>query len=380
MKKAGAKKSKGSRMIISTCKAVSRTYCLKKFNRKKLGWDATQDAKLMSEDQKKYDVHFTGVAYDKRYPDTVWCGFSSWAHDLLVTFNTKTKKFKSKGFIPLCEKEEKKIHRGLQIGPDGKVYFGTASLVTIKERHYAPGGRLFRYDPGKDEYEFLGRPVKHDYIQNIDVDHERGIVYGATYPAGWFFGWDIEKQKLLFNAYTVNVPHQVCVDDEGQCWATYSTLPGGGKLCLMKYSTKTGKLTWTDVTFPGNSGGVDSFVNGGDGYLYIGAHSGALLRLDPRKAKMDCIVQPSVASGFGALSQPIQGKIYGITGKDEFSQVFSYDLKTQAVVLYGPAYDDKRKTYNHRPHELVMGPNNCLYCPETDNFERQCYFWETKLK
>jgi len=370
-------------ITIKRSKATSRGYCVREFDRNKARAAATQDNARMAEEQKKYDIHFTGVAYDKRYP-VVWCGFTSFIGDLLWTFDPKTKQFESKGFTAVREEQEIKIHRGLQVGPDGKLYFGTAALVNTQQRHDAPGGRLFSYDPGKDEYEFLGRPLEHDYIQTIDVDHKRGIIYGATYPVGRFFAWDIEKQKLLLDAHISHWPHQVCVDDQGQCWAAYSVAAMSPKSNLMKYNPDTGKLTWTDVSLPGEderrSTAIDSFVNGRDGFLYVGTSSGALMRIDPVRTHVDTIMKPAPSDGFGALAPPVRGKIYGIAGKYTTSEVFSYDLATGDMVFYGPAYDAKRKTTICRPHELVMGPNRCLYCPETDNFERQCYFWETKLR
>lgn len=362
--------------------ATSRGYCVKEFDRNKLKVEATQEAGEMSEEQKKYDIHFTGVAYDRSYP-VVWCGFTSFAGDLLWTFDPKTKNFKSCGFMPLREEHEVKIHRGLQVGPDGCLYFGTAALPTIPQRHDAAGGRLFRYDPKADTYDFLGRPLAHDYIQTIDVDHKRGIIYGATYPCAHFFGWDMESRKLLFSAYTGEYPHQVIVDDAGNCWSSYVTVPSLGTRPLMKYSPHSRKLTWTDVALPGEDrlqdASIDSFVNGGDGYLYIGANTGALFRVDPKKTKAEMIFKPAASRGFGALAPPVRGKIYGIAGTYKTTEVFSYNLDNGDVVLYGPAHDRKRDTTICRPHELVLGPNRCLYCPETDNFERQCYFWEIQL-
>jgi len=376
-------KNKHRPMHASTTRrstAVSRGYCVREFDRHKA--QGTQDAARMSEEQKKYDIHFTGVAYDRRFP-WIWCGFTSFAGDLLWTFDPKTKKFKSRNFTPHREEQEVKIHRGLQVGPGGCLYFGTAGLPTLPQRHAAPGGRLFRYDPHADQYEFLGRPVEHDYIQTIDVDHKRGIIYGATYPCPYFFGWDIQKRRLLFSAYIGEYPHQVCVDDRGNCWASYVTAPHLGRRPLMKYSPDSRKLTWTDLALPGEErlqdASIDSFVNGGDGCLYIGTDTGALFRVDPDRVKAEMVVKAAASKGFGALAPPVRGKIYGIAGTYTTTEVFSYDLATGDTVRYGPAYDARRKTTICRPHELVMGPDRCLYCPETDNFERQCYFWEIKL-
>ena len=275
-------------MTIEKSRAVSRGYCVREFDRSKARAAATQDEVLAAEEQKRYDIHFTGVAYDRRYP-VVWCGFTSFLGDLLWSFDPKTKEFESKGFIALREEEEVKIHRGLQVGPDGNLYFGTASLVDIRQRHDAPGGRLFRYDPRRDEYEFLGRPIAHDYIQNIDVDHERGIIYGATYPCGHFFAWDMEKRKPLMQAYIDHWPHQVCVDDQGDCWTTYSLNPGGSKFNLLRYSPKSGKLTWTDVALPGDDErqytSIDSFVNGGDHHQARGKYW--VRRSQPARTRKD---------------------------------------------------------------------------------------------
>ena len=381
------------RMTVTRSHAVGAGYCVREFDRAKVDADATQDFSQMSEEQKKYDIHFTGVAYDERYPQ-IWCGFTSFAGDLLWTLDPQTKAFESRGFGRVREEHEIKIHRGLQVGPDGCLYFGTAALVSTPQHAEAAGGRLFRYDPAADKYECLGRPIERDYVQTIDVDYRRGIIYGATYPTPWFFGWDMASGKLLFKALLNDHPHQVCVDDDGRCWASFAPYPWDqGKHQLVNYNPDTSKLNWTDVHLPGEGSlndaageagqteaGIDSFINGGDGFLYMGVSTGALLRLEPGKLKVEMLLKPAPSNGFGALSPPADGKIYGIAGTYKTSEVFSYDLRNHEVVLYGPAYDAEKDTTICRPHELVAGPNNCLYCPETDNFERQCYFWEIELK
>lgn len=380
-------------MTITKSAAASRGHCVREFDRSKAGAEGTQDFSLMTEEQKKYDIHFTGVAYDRRY-SVVWCGFCSFGGDLLWTFDPKTKQFESKGFTRVGEEHEIKIHRGLQAGPDGCLYFGTAALVSTQQHFEAAGGRLFRYDPSSDKYECLGRPIERDYIQNIDIDYQRGIIYGTTYPTPWFFGWDMAGGKLLFKALLSDHPHQVCVDDDGRCWAHYAPRPWDVRRHhLVNYDPAAGKINWTDVRVPGagslndaageagqSDTDIDSFINGGDGFLYMGVSTGALLRLDPRAGKIDMVIKPATSNGFGALSPPVDGKIYGIAGTYTTAEVFSYDLDSRDVVLYGPAYDAERDTTICRPHELVRGPENRLYCPETDNFERQCYFWEIELK
>ncbi|MBM4047658.1 MAG: hypothetical protein FJ279_21340 [Planctomycetes bacterium] len=93
----------------------------------------------------------------------------------------------------------------------------------------------------------------------------------------------------------------------------------------------------------------------------------------------DFIIKPTITRGFGALTRPDTGRIYGIAGGGDATEVLAYDLKSGEVVLHGPAHDAKRNTRIFRPHELVLGPNRRLYCPETDNPHRQCYFWEIAL-
>ena len=143
-------------------------------------------------------------------------------------------------------------------------------------------------------------------------------------------------------------------------------------------------MTWTKIELPGDRRDpitqIDAFVNGGDGFLYIGADTGALLQLDPKKGRVKLAARPSASRGFGALSPPVKGRIYGVAGRDETNEAFAYDLASGNLVNYGPVYDSNRKTFAQRPHELVLSPNRTLYCPETDNFDRQCYFWEIELK
>jgi len=72
-------------------------------------------------------------------------------------------------------------------------------------------------------------------------------------------------------------------------------------------------------------------------------------------------------------------KLCGIAGMGVETQAFSYNLEDGEAVLYGRAEDTERNTTIFRPRELVLGPRNCLYCPETDNPEHQCRFRETTL-
>ena len=51
-----------SRTVVRKAGAESHGYCVREFDRCKARGGE------MSEEQKKYDIHFTGVAYDPKYP------------------------------------------------------------------------------------------------------------------------------------------------------------------------------------------------------------------------------------------------------------------------------------------------------------------------
>ncbi|WP_054950758.1 ligand-binding sensor domain-containing protein [Numidum massiliense] len=68
---------------------------------------------------------------------------------------------------------------GVTVDPDGNVYIGTyrSSL-------------LFRYVPGADHVELIGKPIKGEsYIWRLASD-DQGRIYGGTYPGGKVFQYD----------------------------------------------------------------------------------------------------------------------------------------------------------------------------------------------
>jgi len=80
------------------------------------------------------------------------------------------------------------------------------------------------------------------------------------------------------------------MDGQGNLWGTWLQSYGVGfntppRTSLFRYNPDRGETTWYKVSlpalYPGDVAYVDSALNGGDGYIYLGTTAGALLRLDP---------------------------------------------------------------------------------------------------
>ncbi|WP_181346946.1 WD40 repeat domain-containing protein [Thalassobacillus sp. CUG 92003] len=73
----------------------------------------------------------------------------------------------------------------LTVDPEGKVYIGSYS-----------NGNLYRYTPGDDKVENLGKAISGEsYIWRISSD-EQGRIYGGTYPNGKVFQYDPETDEF----------------------------------------------------------------------------------------------------------------------------------------------------------------------------------------
>jgi sugar lactone lactonase YvrE len=112
-------------------------------------------------------------------------GVNSW----LVEFDPETKKMEVvvdahkaigtdlKGFG-----SQAKIHTRNNVGASGKIYFGTKQGYPSKEekREDYPGGYPMAYDPKTGKTQVFPIPVKHEGINSITPDEERGVAYIST--------------------------------------------------------------------------------------------------------------------------------------------------------------------------------------------------------
>ena len=233
--------------------------------------------KLLRSDPKVRDnwISFTAVEWNAM-EKCLYLGLTAFDTDIFWRFDPNTAQFESLGFKDVARDPQYiKIHRGLTPDHEGGYYFGTAGLLDLDERNSAPGGAIYHYTHG--QFESLGLPVPHDYIQHIEVDLERHRVYGVTYPVVQFFDYDIDAQVTRFKFFTGSHFHESGLDDAGYLWGTWHT---NGGHCLFRYHPDVGSPEYFydpipnldpdhKFNFPLN-GPIDSIINGRDGHLYFG--------------------------------------------------------------------------------------------------------------
>ena len=310
----------------------------------------------------------------------LFCGTTSFANDLIQSFDPATGQFESMRYQDFGEMYEIKIHRALDLGNDGMLYGATSSLHDVDERDQAPGGKIFRFDPKTRQYELLCIPKPHDYIQTTTLDSQRGMIYGFNYPVFNFFAYSLAKGKVVFQQYMGSITHISAVDDDGGYWGTW-----GHAHKLFRYDPATNELTYhkTELTSGCDSlmykgaGPIDGMINGHDGLLYIGGEKGELYSLDPKTAQVEYLGRPVPTNRLPGLCLGPDGMLYGVTGTDDNVVIFAYDRAARSFDVLGQVRDASGEAC-FRPHDLRM-VNDRLFVGETDNPKRTCYLWECEL-
>lgn len=59
-----------------------------------------------------------------------------------------------------------------------------------------PGGHLLYYDMNSGEFEDLAIAPHNEGILTMNMDTVRGLIYGLTWPTGYFFRFDIKKREM----------------------------------------------------------------------------------------------------------------------------------------------------------------------------------------
>ncbi len=91
---------------------------------------------------------------------------------------------------------------------DGKLYFATHigyySMVDGMEKmgippagyKEYPGGHLLAYDMKSGKYDNLAIAPAQRGILAMNMDTKRKIIYGLTWPTGYFFRYDMAKKEM----------------------------------------------------------------------------------------------------------------------------------------------------------------------------------------
>ncbi len=327
-------------------------------------------------------ISFTALEWNAA-EDCLYLGLTAFDRDLFWRFHPDSATFESLDFKAAARDPQfVKIHRGLTPDREGGYYFGIAGLLDLDDRNGAAGGAIFHYRGG--EYACLGVPVPHDYIQNIEVDLERNQVYGVTWPVIQFFHYDPRMRITRFSFFTGSHFHETGLDDDGYAWGTWSR-PNGH--CLFRYHPVSAQPEFYDqpipnlppgpaFTFPMN-GPIDSFINGGDGYLYFGTTLGELYRLDPKSGRHTLLGRPSESIRLSGLMVGPEGKLLGSYGAYDDTGLFLYDTRTGEFNDLGALRDGGVVAF--MIHDIAWDGGTRVIAGETDNLDRSAYLWEATL-
>jgi hypothetical protein len=315
----------------------------------------------------------------------LYCGVTAYNMDILHVFDPAAKTFRSLEYQQIAEPFEVKVHRSLELASDGTIYGASACLHGVNQRHQAPGGALFSYTPATGKLQKLGIPVASDYIQTISLDDARGLIYGQTYPVFKFFVYHLKGGRTDNFDYIGSITHLSAVDDNGCLWGTWDNVSHH----LFKYDPAKEDITFfhhglpegagmANIMYPG-AGPVDTMLNGGDGYLYVGTTGGTLVRLNPKTAEVKYLGRPYPSRRMPGLKVWRDGLLLGVVGDKELSYLFSYDRETGKFQDLGPIVDTESGLPLYRTHDLALTDNTHAFVAETDVPSRSGYLWECEI-
>ena len=297
---------------------------------------------------------------------------------------------------------------------------GMECLATVVPAGYKPypGGHLLAYDLKNGEFEDLGIVPEREAVLSMSVDMRRGLIYGITWPVGYFFRYDIEKktwQNLGAVAgagesgsgatYRV-LCRSIAIDPESGC-AYYTNAEGDIFRC--RPDAEQVDLIESEDMRKDYFGKYDPADSGSMGYnwrqtvwnpeekVFYGVHgnSGYLFRFDPRTPRIELLERltsiPSKRSGMGdqfsygylgftlgsdnrTLYYLTGGPIYAngkrVAGMDKVAMgmarglenlhLVTYDIPTLTYKDHGPVFypDGERPTY---VNSIAVGRDGTVY-------------------
>lgn len=248
---------------------------------------------------------------------------------------------------------------------DGKLYFAThvgyystvdgmEKMGIPTEGHTVyPGGHLVSYDLKTGAFKELAIAPHQEGILAMSMDTRRGLIFGITWPTGYFFRYSMADNKLeeigLLSGEGENGPgnhfrtlcRSIAVDPEnGYVYATTSEgaimrlKPGQHALEAIDENMKKDYFGVYDPTSPGNMGyNWRQIVWSPADKAFYGVHgnSGYLFKFDPATEKITVLDRitsvPSKATGMfdqfsygylGFTLGPDQKTLYYLTGGPVF--------------------------------------------------------------
>lgn len=337
-------------------------------------------------------ISTTTVLYNPK-DGFVYLGLTKLDGDVFYRFDPETQRAECLDYLSERVEHEVKIHRSLEIAPDGRMFGACAGLATVRERDTAPGGQLWSWDPERMTYDVYGTPSPGDYIQHITADFERKLIYGCTYPVPWFFVYDLKARKTIRRTFIGALPHKTAVDDSGKAWTSYSPTAdtGTGEDYFLCYDPEKNEIEWTDLQLPAvgrkDDKQLDDIVNLGDGFLYMGSVSGGFSRLDPVNRTVEWLGKPARGMRLCGIDEGPDGNVYlttgayyGMSGDDATCRAHAFDRESGELTDLGPIIDPDMGFSCAAVHALSVDEEGTLWVGETDSDKHSGCLWECRVK
>ncbi|MFT3934440.1 MAG: hypothetical protein QM726_12535 [Chitinophagaceae bacterium] len=295
---------------------------------------------------------------------------------MMYSFNPLTGKTKLCGDLTeACgEKGLKTIVQGKShvkfVETDGKLYFATHigyySMVDGMEKmgipptgyKEYPGGHLLSYDLKTGKYENMAIAPHKEGILAMNMDTKRKIIYGITWPTGFFFRYDMNTKTMtdlgsmagdgengVGNKFRT-VCRSIAVDPEsGSAFFTtsegtiYRCKLGAEKLEALEENMKKDYFGLYDPSSPGHMGyNWRQTVYSPTDKCFYGVHgnSGYLFKFDPKTEKIE--VLDRITSDISKRSGMFDQFSYGYLGFE-----ISADKHTLYYLTGAPVYKDGKR-------------------------------------
>jgi streptogramin lyase len=181
-----------------------------------------------------------------------------------------------------------------------------------------------------------------------------------------------------------SMPHRIAADDNGCVWGTYTDINR-----FFKYDPDADRMDLLDFGPPGVSAdfdpanqwnAIDSVINGGDGYIYMGTVAGALCRLDPRVPEVTYLGKPVASGRMSDMLVGPDGLLYLGAGALHMTCIVTFDRRRGLFTNYGLIRDQAKNVTDFVVHQMTMTSDGIIYCGETDQPIRSAYLWECVLE
>jgi hypothetical protein len=330
------------------------------------------------------------LADDRR--NAVLCGLTRLNNDIFWVFDRGTGEFRSLEYPKIADRFDAKFHRSLVRDRSGTIWAATALLHEIDLYDAAPGGAIVRFDPETKELAVVGRPLPHLYIQSLQIDNQRGLLYGQTYTPEMFFVYHMESGECrvlgpLGSGVAMGQSEQLAIDRRGAVWGCcalgrpWAYTRGPNEFRLWRYHPDEARRQFFNYGLPalGNRQAfvkVDGACTGPDGAVYMGSTEGTLCRIDPDSFQVELVGKPAAGNRLTGMAGGPDRRLYGSCGRDGAANLFRYDPRNKELTDLGPIFDPECAEQAWQVHDMTITSDGTIYVGENDVPHRSGYLWE----